>query len=152
PQWGKITSYGVTMDRDQNVWIGSGVSRYTPDRSNGFKNLGSGWWARMGSLGGEGIAADSRNANEYFVYACNGTVTQIPASTIKTMKMDQQIPNPGWPTINMPCYGVGVDSDQNVWGISMGMSTRALVDNKGAITQPKINQPPMGNNVCPAGD
>ena len=98
-------------------------------------------------------AADSRNANEYFVYSCSGgTVTQIPASTMKVMKMDQTIQNMGWPTIGMPCYGVGVDSDQNVWGISMGMSTRALVDAKGNITQPKVNTPPMGNNKCPAGD
>jgi hypothetical protein len=151
---GNAQGYGITLDRDQNVWVGSGVARYTPDRSNGFKNLGQGWWTTISGLGGIGIAADSRNANSYFVYSCNGNgVTQIPASTIKPMKMDQSVAPNGWAHITMPCYGVGVDSDQNVWGVSMGMSTRALLDNKGNIVmQPTVNGPPKGNNKCPAGD
>ena len=152
---GQAVGYGITLDRDQNVWVGSGVARYTPDRSNGWNNLGQGWWTRAGNLSGIGIAADSRNANDYFVYSCSGgTVTQIPASSPawKPLKMDQTIQNPGWPTIQMPCRGVGVDSDQNVWGISMGMSTRALLDKNGGITQPKVNQAPLGMNKCPAGD
>jgi len=52
----------------------------------------------------------------------------------------------------MPCYGVGVDADQNVWGVDMQTSTRALIDNKGKITQPTVNGVPKGNNLCPAGD
>src|SRR5262249_36337097 len=46
PQWGAMVGDGITMDRDQNVWVGGGVERYTPDRSNGAKNLGAGWWIR----------------------------------------------------------------------------------------------------------
>ena len=70
PQWGQMEGYGVTLDRDQNVWVGSGVERYTPDRSNGFKNLGSGWWTRVkapgrasGAIGpATRIVGDSRSA------------------------------------------------------------------------------------------
>jgi hypothetical protein len=148
-----MQGYGITLDRDQNVWVGEGVARYTPDRSNGFANLGKGWWTKMGDLGGIGIAADSRSLAAYYVYSCDGgQVIQIPASTIKTMKMDQQVPNPGWPHITMPCYGVGVDNDQNVWGVDMATTTRAFVDKNGAITQPTVNGPPKGMNKCPAGD
>jgi hypothetical protein len=66
--------------------------------------------------------------------------------------MDQTVQPNGWPSINMPCAGVSVDNDQNVWGIDGMTSTGALVDGKGAITQPKVNGAPMGKNVCPAGD
>src|SRR5262249_17423719 len=98
PQWGQMQGYGITMDRDQNVWVGSGVERYTPDRSNGFKNLGSGWWTKISDRFGIGIAADSRSDKEYFVYSCDGgSVLQIPASTIKVMKMDQTVNPAGWP-------------------------------------------------------
>src|SRR5262249_15276418 len=34
PQWGPMSADGVSMDRDQNVWVGAEVARYTPDRSN----------------------------------------------------------------------------------------------------------------------
>jgi hypothetical protein len=153
PKWGQAQGYGITLDRDQNVWIGSGVARYTPDRSNGFKNLGNGWWTQIQGANGIGIAADSRNDKAYFVWSCGGgQVLQIPASTIKVMKADQQVPNAGWPTITMPCYGVGVDADQNVWGVDMSTSTRALVDKNGKITPPVVNGPVKGNNKCPAGD
>src|SRR5207249_268115 len=37
-----LNAYGITMDRDQNVWQGGWTNqdafRYTPDRSNGFNN------------------------------------------------------------------------------------------------------------------
>ena len=159
PQGFSVSGYGVTLDRDQNVWIGSGVMRYTPDRSNKFANLGNGFWMKIQGANGIGIAADSRNMNDYYVWSCNGNgVLQIPASTIPMpgkkgqALADWQVAPNGWTTINMPCYGVGVDSDQNVWGVNMSTSTRALVDAKGVVTQPKVNGQPMGNNKCPAGD
>jgi hypothetical protein len=153
PSWGVVAGNGIAIDRDQNVWVGGTVARYTPDRSNGFKNLGNGWWTRIGSEMATTVAADSRNANTYFTYLCQGqSVLQVPASTIKAMKMDQMVMNPGWPSIKMPCAAVAVDSDQDVWGVSNTLSTRALVDFKGMITQPNVNAPPKGNNVCPAGD
>ena len=153
PQWGPMEADGVALDRDQNIWVGRSVARYTPDRSNGFANLGHGWWTRMDGVTGTRIVSDSRNANAYFVYSCLGNgVLQIPASTIKVMKADRTEPNPGWPVIQMPCLGVSVDVDQNVWGLDAQLSTRAFVDKLGAIVQPKVNGPPMGNNKCPAGD
>src|SRR5262249_37411927 len=136
----------------QNVWVGGGNQRYTPDRSNGFNNLGNGWWTKISLNSGIGIAADSRNAKDYFVYACaGGGVVQIPESKIPVVKMDQTMAPNGWTTIVMGCYGVGVDSDQNVWGVDMSKSTRALVDNMGNVKQPQVGAP-MGNNKCPAGD
>ena len=153
PQWGPMEADGVTADRDQNIWVGQSVARYTPDRVNGFANLGKGVWTRMDGVTGTRIAADSRSANAYFVYSCLGNgVLQIPASTLKVMKADRTEPNPGWPVIQMPCRGVSLDLDQNVWGLDAQLSTRAFVDKAGAITQPKVNALPMGNNRCPAGD
>ena len=154
-----VEGYGITLDRDQNVWIGSGVMRYTPDRSNGFNNLGNGFWMKVAGEYGIGIAADSRNKNDYFVFSCNGSaVLVIPASTIPIpgkkgqALADFQVQPNGWQTINMPCYGVGVDSDQNVWGVDSSTSTRALVDAMGVVKQPTVNGQPQGNNKCPAGD
>ena len=87
PQWGQCQGYGITMDRDQNVWVGGGNQRYQPDRSNGFNNLGKGWWTKISIASGIGIAADSRNAKDYFVYSCaGGGVVQIPASTIPVVR------------------------------------------------------------------
>ena len=89
---------------------------------------------------------------DYFVWACtSGRVLRIPASTIPNVKQDQMFPNNGWLSITMPCYGVGVDSDQNVWGVDSQTATRAIVDKTGAFMQPQAGQP-MGNNKCPAGD
>ena len=155
PNWGTMQGWGVTLDRDQNVWMGGGVARYTPDRSNGFKNQGNGWWTQITGARGLGITADSRNAKDYFVWSCDaggGSVLQIPASTLKVKKMDQMVAPGGWSTVTMPCSGVTADADQNLWGFSSTLSTRALVDRKGAITQPVVNGAPMGNNRCPAGD
>jgi hypothetical protein len=154
PAWGAAQGFGIAIYRDQNVWLGGGVARYTPDRSNGFRNLGNGWWTGIKGCTGKGIRADSRNANAYFVYSCAGdgaSVLQIPASTIKVVKMDQQVEPNGWATIKMPCYGVSVDRDENVWGIDAQASTRALLDRNGAITQPDVLGPAMGNAKCPRG-
>ena len=154
-----VSGYGITLDRDQNVWLGSGVMRYSPDRTNGFKNLGNGFWTKIQGANGIGIAADSRSQNDYFVWSCsNSFVLGIPASKIPMPGRNGQPavdffvqPN-NWPIINMPCYGVGVDADQNIWGVDASTSTRAVIDNRGNVTQPKVNAQPKGNNKCPAGD
>ena len=108
PQFGPMEGYGITLDRDQNVWVGFSVHRYTPDRTNGFKNLGNGWWTKF-NMNGVGIAADSRTAKKYFVWSADGgsNVTRIPASDTPIPKQDMTVPNNGWLTINMPAYGVG---------------------------------------------
>jgi len=89
------------------------------------------------------------------VWSCaqgGASVLQIPASTIKPVRMDQQVSPAGWPSITMPCDGVSIDVDKSVWGESADTSTRAPVDGNGKITQPLVNGPPAANNVCPAGD
>jgi hypothetical protein len=153
----KGSGYGITLDRDQNIWIGSQVTRYTPDRTNGFNNLGNGWWTTLqNNVSGVGIAADSRGPNDYYVWSCNsGSVTQIKADAKaipKNNKADQSVMVMTQVIQGISCHGVGVDSDQNIWGIGNdGVATRALVDKNGMITQPqRLN--PMGNNKCPAGD
>src|SRR5262249_9173899 len=75
PQGGEMNGYGVSLDRDQNIWFGGFGSgnayRYTPDRTNGFKNLGMGAWVTVTRPGANntgnggfsthrGVAADSR--------------------------------------------------------------------------------------------
>jgi hypothetical protein len=153
----KGSGYGITLDRDQNIWVGSSVARYSPDRTNGFKNLGAGWWTTLANpLGGAGIAADSRTLNEYYVWSCNsGTVTGFRADAKaipKNVKADQTVPVMTQIIQNISCHGVGVDSDHNIWGIGNdGVATRALVNKAAMITQPVRNNP-MGNNKCPAGD
>src|SRR5262249_342200 len=95
PQWGAMKGDGIALDRDQNLWVGLDVARYTPDRSNGTVNLGNGWWAHMGGINGFRIATDSRSAQSYYAWSCTGNgVVQIPASSIKVMKSDQQVMNP----------------------------------------------------------
>ena len=153
----KGAGYGITLDRDQNIWIGSQVARYTPDRTNGFKNLGNGWWTTLqNNIGGAGIAADSRTPNEFYVWSCNSNrVTQIRADVKaipKNNKADQTVMAMTQVINNISCHGVGVDSDQNIWGIGNdGVATRTIVDKLGMITQPVLG-PPKGNNKCPAGD
>lgn len=153
PDWGQMEGYGVTLDRENLVWVGGGVARYAPDRSGGFGALGAGWWTRIQGLAGNGIAADTRSPGAWFVWSCNGqgSVLQIPASAIPPAHADQIVVPGKWPSIRMPCYGVGVDSLQNLWGIDKVQGTRALVDRLGNIAQPTVNGPPFGNNKCPAG-
>jgi hypothetical protein len=150
---GTMNGYGITLDRDQNVWVGLSPARYTPDRSNGFKNLGSGWWTTITGASGIGIAADSRGANEYWVWWCQGgQVIGAPSRDLPIAKMDQNIPlNNAWPHIPMQCRGVGIDPDQNVWGAPGGGAWRAIVDKKAVFKNPQ-QAAPQGNNKCPAGD
>ena len=154
PQFGQMEGYGITLDRDQNVWVGFSVHRYTPDRTNGFKNLGNGWWTKF-NMNGVGIAADSRTPKKYFVWSADGgsNVTRIPASDIPVVKMDQQINPANWPVINTAgAYGVGIDADQHVVSVDSNNVTRTKIDMNGDFMQPDINSPPKGNNKCPAGD
>ena len=151
---GSANGYGITLDRDQNVWLGYGVGRYTPDRSNGFKNLGNGFWTNIGT-NGIGIAADSRSPMKYYVWSCsNNSVLRIPASDLPLPKgADQTIQPNGWLSIQMSCYGVGVDNDQNIWGVPhSGVITRAITDKNGDVPKQPVAGAPMGNNRCPAGD
>ena len=153
PNQGPFGGDGVAVDRNNHVWVGGTLRRYIPDRSNGFLNLGSGWWTRFDVRGVLGVATPSGVANPWFAYACIGTgVKQIPASTIVAHKMDQQVADPGWPVIQMPCIGVAQDVNFNVWAVDREVTTRARVDAMGVITQPAVNGMPAPRKRCPAGD
>jgi hypothetical protein len=171
PQTGH-SAYGVAIDRDQNVWTGGwdqgNAYRYTPDRSNGFARLGDGFWttfqnpgSNAGTTGaGRGIAADSRTANAYFVWMArdDGYVVRLDASKTPPPKgMDMIIPAQAMPAMRVAggqTIGVGVDTQQNVWGISYdgSVATRILVDANGKMAPPDITSMPKGNDRCPAGD
>jgi hypothetical protein len=177
PTWGQMVGYGVGLDRDQNIWVGGygtpDAYRYTPKRTNnGFADLDKGWWVHITNAGtqngansiGRGIAADSRTLNQYWVWLASndGHVVRLPGSDLnKTMGVtvgtDSQIDGRTFPAAQVDgqsTSGVGVDRDQNVWGISgsPAVATRVLVDKMGNLTPPMINTPPMGANKCPAGD
>lgn len=154
PDWGAVEGAGVTLDRDDDVWIGGGVARYAPDRSGGLPTVGSGFWTRIRGQGGQGITADARSPGAWFVWSCDGqgSVLQIPAASIPPARADQIVVPGRWPKVHMPCAGVGVDAQHNVWGVDKAGVTRAVVDRLGAITQPNVYGAPYGNNKCPAGD
>ncbi|MSP60356.1 MAG: hypothetical protein EXR72_08445 [Myxococcales bacterium] len=164
-------AYGVAMDRDQNVWIGGYPSgnayRYTPDRSNGFAKLGSGYWTKINNPGGaagandigRGIAADSRTMQKYFVWMGRhpNFIVRIPASDIPLpMGMDVQIDGANFAAMKVAGgapAGAGVDTDQNIWAISSSgaVATRIKVDAMGTMSPPDIAGGVNGMG-CPAGN
>ena len=146
PSFGQMSGYGVTLDRDQNIWIGGygtpDAYRYTPDRTNGFPTLDKGWWVKITNAGrnnggsgiGRGIAADSRTQNQYWVWVTdnNQHIIRLPGSDLNKMVQPKQdtvldgspfltakMTNSGYASI----AGVGIDREQNVWGVmSAGQS------------------------------
>jgi hypothetical protein len=165
-----INGYGISLDRDQNVWEGGwdhiNAYRYTPDRSNGFNSLGNGYWTVINNPGtnsgatgnGRGIAADLRAQNKYFVWMARdgGWIVRIPGSDIaKPQGSDVQIDGSGMPAIQVAgtnTIGAGVDFDLNVWGISNSgsVATRIKVDANGNTTAPDISSG-TNDNGCPVG-
>jgi hypothetical protein len=156
---GTVGGYGIALDRDQNIWLAScssGVCRYTPDRTNGFTNLGLGHWTFMSTTSVLGIAVDSRSPNNYFAWGSgSGVVVKIPASTIPPpQNMDLLVDGTMWQSIPIAgnAKGVGVDRDQNVWNIAQGtpVATRIKVDVTGNITLPSTVYGPNGAIYCPS--
>ncbi len=164
-------AYGISIDRDQNVWLGGYPSgnahRYTPDRSNGFASLANGYWTHINNPGGvgdvgRGIAADSRTPNTYWAWMGRhpNYVIRIPASAIPLPKgADVQVDgtNQGMGFLAIPVAGqypagAGVDTDQNIWGISSSgsVATRIKVDMNGAVTMPNLGGCGPGA-MCPGG-
>jgi hypothetical protein len=165
--------YGIGIDRDQNVWMGGhpdgNAYRYTPDRSNGFAKLGDGYYTKVvnpGGVGdiGRGIAADSRSPQKYFVWMGRhpNYVMRIPASDIPLPKgMDVTVDGSKYlaiPVAGQAPAGAGVDTDQNIWGVSTtgSVATRIKVDVNGNPTLPNIANcnttagcPAAGSDCCP---
>ena len=172
PDSGAIEASGLSQDRDQNIWIGDGATgdafRYTPDRSNQFANATKGFWTHVttpgkqgGATGGaRGLSPDSRTPNAYFEWLATGNaIVEIPASTIKSRQLmfDQVVDGSAWPVVRFPGWtlrGLAVDRDQNVVAVGSAPSTvaRVIVDQNGAMAPPDLVSPPMGQNVCRAGD
>jgi hypothetical protein len=174
PSGGQMNGYGVSLDRDQNIWFGGfgagNAYRYTPDRTNGFANLGNGYWTTINNPGANatgngfathrGVAVDSRTPNQYWAWLADdsGWVIRMPGSDLKLpMGADVIVDGSAYPAVQVAgteTIGVGIDRDQNAWGISLSgtVATRIKVDQMGTMTTPDINSAPMGNNKCPAGD
>jgi hypothetical protein len=151
------SSYGIGIDRDQNIWFGGTAARYTPVRNKGFADLGQGFWTVFSGINGSGVAVDSRNANAYFAYFAGSKLYQVPASTIPLPNgQDVSVQAGGFPSVNVDSSGkgAGVASDGNIIVTSGSYPgiTRVVVDAMGMMTQPMLNQAPMGNNLCPTGD
>ena len=172
PNSGAANGYGISLDRDQNVWLGgwttSNVYRYTPDRKNGFAGLGKGYWTviqRPGEGAGargnrRGIAVDNRSANTFFAWVAtdSGFITRLEASSLALPAgQDRTVDGSGWPALKVAgsnTIGVGVDRDQNVWGVSLSgtVATRIQVDQNGQMTPPDLKSAAKQGERCPAGD
>ncbi len=150
------SSYGIGIDRDQNIWFGGSAARYTPVRNKQFADLGQGYWTVFQGISGDGVAVDSRSQNAYFAYFAGSMLYQVPASTIPLPKGMDVAVNQNFPGVQVDSGGKGVDiaADGNVivTSISQPGITRVPVDAMGKMTQPVLNGPPMGNNKCPTGD
>ena len=163
--------YGMTLDRDSNVWLGgyptAHAFRYTPKRGGTFHDLGQGFWTTVQNVGvgngaggcqGRGIAADSRTPQTYFVWmACHTVpfIVRIDGSAIPLpVGKDVDVDGSAMPAIQVggnTIMGAGVDVQQNVWAVAGGgsVATRILVDNAGKPTQPSLAGSPGGG--CPVG-
>ena len=164
-----VSSYGISLDPDQNIWTGGWGSghayRYTPDRAS-FASLGQGYWTQVASPGesagaagnGRGIAADARLPN-YFVWMTrdSGWVARIEGALLpKPAGSDLLLSGTGMPAVRVAgtsTIGVGVDTDQNIWGISHSgsVATRIRTDGAGTMTPPDLTSGVPGAG-CPAGD
>ncbi|MSP60730.1 MAG: hypothetical protein EXR72_10385 [Myxococcales bacterium] len=161
------SSYGISIDRDQNIWIGANPSRYTPDRTQGFKKLGDGYWTVFQNVGtnagapngGTGIAVDARTPNAYFAWSNpSGWLVRIPASTIPLpQNQDLAVDGTMFPAVRVAGLygrGVGVDRFQNLWTANGtgSVATRVHVNSKGDMIAPDIQSAPANGKKCPAGD
>jgi hypothetical protein len=151
------SSYGIGLDRDQNIWFGGTAARYTPVRGKQFADLGNGYWTVFQGIDGSGVAVDSRSQQAYFAYFAGSMLYQVPASTIPLPNgADVSVNAQGFPAVSVDSGGKGVDIavDGNVMVTSSSVPgiTRVPVDAMGKMTQPVINGQPMGNNLCPTGD
>lgn len=163
-----LGGYGITLDRDQNVWVAGGadVFRYTPDRSKDFLTVGKGYWTRVANVGnangatgsGRGIAVDSRTDKLFFGWVARdgGYVVRFNASSITPPQgIDKSVDGAAYPAIRIAgsgTIGCGVDAEQNVWGISRSgsVATRVKVDAAGTATKPDL-MGGMDNQGCPSG-
>ena len=168
-----LGGYGIAQDRDLNVWVGghgtgSQAFRYTPNRSGGIADLGTGYWTKYYNLGAatgafgssRGIAVDQRNASKYFVWTAldqGGYIVRIPSTDVVPNGIDKAVDGSNYKAVKVAgtnTIGVVVDSDQNVWGASYSGSvvTRIRVNGGGNIPQNPDIVSGTDNEGCPRGD
>lgn len=163
--------YGIAIDRDQNIWLGGwttrSVYRYHPNRTS-FSTLGDGTYTTfsqpgVGANGGSsignsrGIAVDNRATNQFWVWGAfdGGWIAKINPLAMAPDVVDNSVNAGSMPAKRVAgssTIGVGVDREQNIWGISYtgSVATRIPVDASGTMSTPSIPlNPPLG---CPAGD
>ncbi len=97
-------TYGITVDVDQRVWLGSDgfVYRYNPKEADSSKR-----WNAVNTGTTRGITADLRG----FIYAARegNPIMQIDSNTLTTTTLDNTNGNASW--------GMAVDSAGKVWSI-----------------------------------
>jgi hypothetical protein len=173
PKDSPMCGYGISLDRDDNIWIGGFASgrvyRYSPYRGNGFFSLDQGAWTVMLAVGDgmgaggihRGVAVDLRTPRHYFGWVASDTgwVVRIPASSLPTPVVpngkDLYVDGTHFAAIRVAgtsTLGVGLDASQNVWGISYdgSIATRILVDDNGEIRPPDLRN--SEGVRCPKGD
>jgi sugar lactone lactonase YvrE len=133
------TFYGITIDEDQNVWLGGwdsqAVYRYEPDRSS-ILTLSSGTWSR-GNIDTSltaGVAADTRG----FIWIAENDEGYVRRLDPDTLPSGQEVTLPNtdrWGPYGGDMRGVGLDFDGHVWAVSYQSSTvnRLEVDAAGEV-------------------
>ena len=131
--------YGITVDSDDNLWLGGwdtrNVFRYRPDRTS-FSSLSAGTWTRIRTSENvnvsntRGMAADLRG----WIWAAsnNGYIVRIPQSIADgdhawtaAVSLGAQLIGG---SLGGGMIGVGIDFDGHAWGMSYNNSTATRID------------------------
>ncbi len=144
--------YGITVDSDDNLWIGGwdtrNIFRYRPDRTS-FATFAQGVWTRIRTsenasvANTRGMAADLRG----WIWAAsnNGYIIRLPQSISDGDHSWSDAVNMGAELIGgslgAGMIGVGIDFDGHVWGMSYSNSTatRIDLDAQGDVVDPVNN-------------
>ena len=152
PTWAPVHLYGITVDEDQNLWLGGydsqTVYRYEPDRTSNM-TLNSGVWSKadLGTGNVTGVAGDNRGyiwvAEDDVGYVRRIDPTQIPSGGEVTLGATDR-----WGPFGLTMRGVGVDFRGNVWGISYveNKAYRLEVDSNGTVTNAFGGEVNVGEN------
>lgn len=114
PDWRE--TYGITVDREGNVWTGGSLQRYSPgtDSWDWPENMGVDDWEDSW-VGG--VAADANG----FVWAASGGsggLWRVEAATLEAE----------WLETGGHEHGVAVDRDGMIWGIDFEGDTATILD------------------------
>ncbi len=156
-----VLMYGITVDRDQNIWLAgssAGVFRYrfkdpAPTTAvvfdnNCHVNTASRWGLAcvIVSNGLAGIAVDGLG----FVYAGGQSdgVHILPVSKFDTITQRSDINStnyykmPGTFGSGRTNYGVAVDTSGRIWSINVGNARNTNTDDFATVIEPTTSTPP----------